>query len=99
MRYSFYHFFVHQLTDAVAKGVAVNLVGHFGDHDLLTSAGLGINRNPSAQHYPASAKMHGCPYAFHSVNDTAGWEIGRLYKLHQFLDGDLAVVDIGHAAF
>src|SRR5882757_10892811 len=53
----------------------------------------------SAQHYPSAAEVHTVADAFHAVDDASRGEIGGFYMQHQFLDGNLAVVDKGNAAF
>src|SRR5574343_1556058 len=57
--YSFDHFFIHQLTNTIRKGIPVHLIRHFGDHDLFTTTGFGIDIPFTENHYPATSEMHG----------------------------------------
>src|SRR5258708_3059089 len=96
MRDAFNDLFIDQLTDTVAKRVAVHLVGNLGDDDLFPAAGLCIDLYLATEDHPAPAEVHGGLDAFHAVDDPARREIGRLYMYHQFLDGDIPFFDIGH---
>src|SRR5690606_7979241 len=98
MRNAVNYFFIYQLTYAVGKAVPVYLVRHFGDDNLLPSAGLGIHMQLAPDHYPATPGMHGGFYTFHAVDDTTCWEVGRLYMLHQLIYCNVPVINKRHAA-
>src|SRR5258708_36854355 len=94
----FHDLLVHQLTYTVAEGIAVDLVGHFGDDDRLSSAGLGIDIQLTAHYDPASPEMHAGLDAFHSINNTAGRKIRRFAVLHSLIYRDIALIDISNTA-
>src|SRR4029078_13403573 len=95
---AFDYFFIYQFTDPVGQCVPVDLVRYFGNDDLFTSAWLGIHVQLATNDPAAAAKMHGCFYSFHSVNDTTGWKIRGLYMLHQFFHSDCPITDKGNTS-
>src|SRR6201991_274071 len=95
MRDAFDDLFVDQLTDTIAKGVPVDLVGYFRNDDGLSSAGFGIDMNLAAKNDTTAAKMHGSLDAFHTIDDPACWKVGSLDMHHQLFDSHVLILDIG----
>ena len=75
----------------------VDLVGNLLDDDLLLS-GPGLFETRLAAHdHATAAGLIGILDAFHSVDDSAGGEVGRLDVLHEPLHRNVGVVDHGDA--
>ena len=89
------NFFVHQLGDPFHQRGPVHVVGNFGDDDLFLAA-------LDLLHAGLAADFHAAPAAFEVLFDAGntadgatGWKIRPFYKLHQFRDGDIRIVDLG----
>ena len=57
----------------------------------------GLNLGLGAHHHAAAPGQVGLAHAAHAVDVSARGEVRSLDVLHQFLDGDVIVVDVGHA--
>ena len=86
---------VHQRGDALDHARLVHLVGDFGDDDRLAIlAGL-LDRRAAAHDHRAAAKVIGLSDSGGADDHGTGREVRPRHMLHQGVDGDLRVVEIG----
>ena len=73
----------------------VHHIGDLGDDDGLVAAIVHLDFRLGAHHDAAAAGLVGLLDAAAAHDDAAGREVRTLDVLHQFLRGDLGIVDIG----
>ena len=88
---------LHQLRDALDHARLVDLVRHLGDDDRFAILADLFDLGLAAHHDRAAAQRVSRMDSGAAKNDAAGREIRARHDLHQFFDGDLAIVDIGNA--
>ena len=86
---------VGHLRDLLDHLALVHHVGDLGDNDGLMTLLVHLDIGLGAHHDAAAAGLVGLPDAAAAHDDAAGREVGTLDVLHQFVRGDLRVVDIG----
>ena len=87
---------VHQVGNALDEFGLVHAVGYFGHHNLvvvLSGLDFGFGSHDDA----SPACFVGFAHTCHTIYISSCGEVGSLDMLHQFVDGDVVVVDIGHA--
>ena len=86
---------VGHLRDLLDHLALVHHIGNLGDDDGLVSLVVHLDFRLGAHHDAAAAGLIGFLDAAAAHDDAAGREVGTLDVLHQFVRGDLGVVDIG----
>ena len=86
---------VGELRDLLDHLALVHHVGDFGDDDGLMTFLVHLDIRLGTHHDAAAAGLVGLPDAAAAHDDAAGREVGTLDVLHQFVRGDLGVVDVG----
>ncbi len=89
--------FLYQGVLALLHFGLVDLVRYLGDDDTLPSVDF-FEGGFGAHHHPAATGFIGAAHAFQSVDDPTGRKIGGLDEFHEFLGGDIVVVDVGDDA-
>ena len=85
-------------TAAVVAAVALgHLVGQLGDDDRLLALAQRLDVRAPADHHPATTRLVGVLDPAVADDDAAGGEVGSLHVLHQALDVDVRVLDVGDA--
>ena len=86
---------VGHLRDLLDHLALVHHIGDLGDDDGLVSLVVHLDFRLGTHHDAAAAGLIGFLDAAAAHDDAAGREVGTLDVLHQFVRGDLGVVDIG----
>ena len=89
--------FVHQRGNALDEFGLVHAVGYLSHHDGIV-LGAAFYLGAGAHHYAAAACFVSALHALHAHDVAARREVGGLDILHEFLNADVGVVDVGHAA-
>ena len=89
------HFFVHQRRDALDQRGAVHVVRNFGDDDLLAVALEFFDAGLAAHFHAAASGLEILSDARQTADGAAGRKIRPLHVLHQPIDRDLRIVDLG----
>ena len=85
----------HQFGDALDELALVDGVGDFGYHDGLAAGGRDFDVGLRTDDDAAAAGLEGVTDAAGTLDDAAGGEVGALDVLHQAVDVDVGVVDVG----
>ncbi len=91
------HLLAHQFGHALDHPGLVHLEGNFGDDDCLAILADLLDGTASAHGNAAAPGVKGFPDPGLAQDDAAGGEIRPQHMLHQPVDGDLGVIDIGDA--
>ena len=86
---------VHQPRDALDEGGAVDVVGDLGDDDLLPTTLDLLDAGASADLDRTASGLEVLPDAADAAELAARREVGPLDVLHQLVDRDVGVVDLG----
>ena len=86
---------VHQSRDALDEGGAVDVVGDLGDDDLLAATLDLLDPGATADLHGTAARLEILLDAADAAELAARREVGPLDVLHQLLDRDVGVVDLG----
>ena len=86
--------FVGKLGNVLDEFGLINAVRYLGDDNAVVLT-LALNFGLTANHDFAATGLIGLSYAIITIDDTARWEVGSLNVLHQFVDGNLRIIDIG----
>ena len=84
-----------ELRDLLDHLALVHHVGDLGDDDGLMTLLVHLDIGLGAHHDAAAAGLVGLPDAAAAHDDAAGREVRTLDVLHQFVRGDLGIVDVG----
>ena len=93
--YAFDLLVADKLADVGDHVFLVHHVGNFGHHDGLAAVVGHFDFGLGTHHHPAAAGVVGVDYALAAHYDAACREVGALDVLHQFLGGDVGIVDVG----
>ena len=89
--------FMDAFGDALLQPCLVDLVRHLGEDERLAAAAHFLDMALGADDDGAAAGLVGGVRARAADDDAAGREVRRRHKLHQLVDRDVAIVEIGAA--
>ena len=89
--------FVHEFGDVANQFCLVHAVRYLGDNDRIVQL-VGFDFGPCAHHDAAAPRFVGALHALHADDVAARGEVGGFHVFHQFGNGDIGIVNQGHAA-
>ena len=89
--------FFGQLGDGLHQLTGVRAVGHGAHHDAVVER-TGLDFGFGAQHHAAASRLVGTANACISENIGTSGEVWAFDVLHETVDVNIGIVDIGHAA-
>ena len=89
------HFLVlHQFDYLLDKLPFVHHIRDLGHYDGFPAGFAHLDFSPGSDDYPSAACLERISYALMSLDDTSRREIRPLYIMHEFIGGDIGVVDV-----